>query len=413
MSLHRILVVDRSPELANAVRLAMGNQRRCEVVHLPRAGQLLEIADTEGPWDAVVAGPTQATQAALRRLATLRESCPELGLLVAVNGSEPADLGMFVHARPDELVRLPVAVTALRSAVIDTLRAAEARRAAARAPVEPAERYATIYAVTGPTGGSGKTMVALNLAYLLAHRQAGRVIVVDLDLQFGEIAPALQLYGTQTLHHVLFDERGRPHDPTTVAEALAESLHPCPGGFTVLPAPHDPAAADAIRAEQLALLLELLKTRADMIVLDTATGLGEPVLVALDHADHVVTVTQIDMPGAANLRAFLETLDQLGVGADRRTIVLNKELTNTGLSSADIVKVIGPIGGAVPFDAAIMRALNLGLPVCAAEPTHPAARAIVAALEPLLPAAPKTPNSARRSHGGSGGAALRTRWWSR
>ncbi|MGH8931144.1 MAG: AAA family ATPase [Egibacteraceae bacterium] len=391
MSTHRILVVDGGPHLVDAVRLAMDEQYPCEVVQLVQDGQLREVVDGDGPWDAIVAGPTQGTQPALRRLADVCEARPDVGLLVTVDGPEPADLHRFDPTRPDELVRLPVAIGALRAAIAGTIRAAHSRRSRvwSTATRGPRGHRAMMYAVSGPTGGSGKTTLAINLAYLLSERGAGRVVLVDLDLQFGEVAPALRLRPTQTIHHVVFDEFGRPHDTDHAAEALPMSLYEAPGGFSVLPAPRDPAW-DAIRPEHLTMLFEVLQTQADIVVLDTPAGLGETTLTALDHADHAVAVTQIDLPGVTSLQSFLRTLDQLGYNPNDRTVVLNKELEGTGLSGADLIEVIAPVGGSVPFDPDVTRALNSGLPVCAAEPDAEVTLAIVNALTPMLPAAHPT-----------------------
>jgi MinD-like ATPase involved in chromosome partitioning or flagellar assembly len=156
----------------------------------------------------------------------------------------------------------------------------------------------------------------------------------------------------------------------------------------VLSAPSDPAEGDRVGPDQLTMLIGLLRARADVVVLDTPTGLGESTLAALDAADHVVAVTQVDVPGVTNLQSFLSTLDQLGIDEEHRTVVLNKELANTGLTTADIEQVLGRLGGSVPFDPGVTRALNSGLPVCAAEAGHAASKAILSTLTPLLPAMP-------------------------
>jgi pilus assembly protein CpaE len=380
----RILVLDRRGELAGRLRSAFPGDDRPEIVHLSRTTQALVALHEEGPWDAIVAGPSEEHLAGLRRLAAVRAAAPDVGLLVTVNGTEPADLSVLVKARPDELVRVPAGRAQLRAAVEATLRAAAARRGDHGERVIVLDRpLARTVAVSGPTGGCGKTTIAVNLAALLA---AGgkRVVLVDLDLQFGEVSAALGLAPGGSIYDVCYDEADRPLDDAALAEALADALVRVPAGFDVLPAPRDPAQADAIGPDEVARVLAALRARADEVVVDTATGLHDVGLVALDLADHVIGVSQVDVPGVANLRSYLATLDRLGVAAERRTVVLNKDMPDSGVTAADAVAVLGPVAGALPFSAGAVRALNAGRPLCDAAPDDPAARALRAALSPLL-----------------------------
>lgn len=394
----RILVVERSSALTEELSAAFRRADGPEFVHLRQTTHLIDVVLDQGPWEMVVAGPSEESQAGLRRLVELREVAPDLGLLVVVDGTDPADLGAFVRSRPDELINLPATRTDLRNAVLATLEAVEGRRSTTvvvSAPAEagttrldagePSAPRATVFAIGGPTGGSGKTFVAVNMAYLLARAPGRRVVLIDLDTQFGEITAALQLRPANTMHDILYDEQDRAHDDAELAEALIESLTDTPYGFSVLPAPKDPVQADAIGPDEVARILVAVREQADFVVLDTPTGLREIGLAALDYTDHIVAVTQIDVPGLYNLRSFLDTLDRLGVEEGKRSTILNKDLPEAGVTSDDAVAVLGPVTGSVKFSAAVGRALNAGRPMCEMDPSHEVSRALVTALAPLLP----------------------------
>lgn len=393
----RVLVIDRARTLAVELREAFEDDDGLqsegpEIVHLARTTQAVEVIADEGPWDAVVAGPSEASRTGLRRLAELRAHEPDVGVLAAVNGTEPADVQTLVRARPDELVRLPMApdqlAVALRS-TIDTARSRREQHAPAPAPApapEPTpQRTARILTVGGPTGGCGKTTLAINLASMLARETDRRVVLVDLDLQFGEVTAALQLRPPHTIYDLLFDEADRPLGAEEVAESLDGSLTPTEAGFEVLAAPRDPVQADAITTDQVEMLLEAVRGHADEVIVDTPTGLRDQTVIALDYADHLVAVTQVDVPGVANMRSYLDTVDQLGLDAEQRTVVLNKELAESGVSGDDARQVLGPVAGSLPFTPGVMRALNSGRPFCEVEPDHQTTKALRAALAALLP----------------------------
>ncbi len=385
----RVLVVDRRSELAESLRAALVGDDRPEIVHLRRTTQVLDVLAEGGHWDALVAGPSEESGAGLRRLAAIRKADPDLGLLVTINGKDPADLGALVKARPDELVRVPATTTALRNAVLAAVDVSQSRRAAATGvpvrQVETQTRVGAVYTVGGPSGGCGKTTVAVNLAAMLGRLGKHRVVLVDLDVQFGEVTAALQLRPVHTIHDVMFDSKGHRASGAEITEALASTLIETPYGFSVLPAPPDPLQGDAITADDVAHVLAVLRDQADYVVVDTPTGLQEVALAALDHSDEIVVVSQVDVPGVANLRTFLAMLQRLDVDPDHQHVLLNKEVLDSGVTAADAIEVLGPVAGTMPFDPGVLRALNEGRPFCVVEPHHPVSRRLCQALAGILP----------------------------
>lgn len=407
----RVLVLDRRPELTEKLRTALVGDDRPEIVHLARTTHALEVLTQDGPWDVLVAGPSEESGAGLRRLAQIRESDPTLGLLVAVNGKEPADLGAFVRARPDEFLRVPAGPAALRTALLAAADASSERRGTGpREVVSSTEEHPTrlgrIYTIGGPTGGCGKTTVAVNLAAMLGRSGTHKVVLVDLDVQFGEVTAALQLRPANTIYDVLFDSADQRASGAEVAEALATNLTPTPYGFSVLPAPRDPVQGDMVSADDVVQLLASLRQTADYVIVDTPTGMREGALAALDMSDDIIVVSQVDVPGVANLRTYIGMLERLGVELQHQHVLLNKEMVESGITAHDAIELLGPVAGTMPFDAAVLRALNEGRPLCATEPDHPVSRKLWVALSGLLPpdSQPPAPASDAKSQ---------VRWWQR
>jgi len=407
----RVLVVDRRSELTERLRTVLNGDDRPEIVHLPRTTRAVSVVNEDGPWDVVVAGPSEESGAGLRRLVEIRESDPTLGLLVTVNGKDPADLGALVKARPDEIVNVPASPAALRAAMHTATAAVAERRATvhetAARQIDTKTRLGHVYTVSGPTGGCGKTTVAVNLAAILGRSGTHKVVLVDLDVQFGEVTAALQLRPAHTLHDVLFATADLRATGAEIAESLATDLTETPYGFSVLPAPRDPVEGDAVAADDVVQLLTSLRHQADYIVVDTSTGLREGVLAALDVSQDIVVVSQVDVPGVANLRTFISMLERLGVEPGHQHVLLNKEMAGSGVTARDAIEILGPVAGTMPFDPAVLRALNEGRPLCATDPHHPVAKKLWRALEPLLPPEAAPPPEATNDTSG------KTRWWHR
>jgi pilus assembly protein CpaE len=233
------------------------------------------------------------------------------------------------------------------------------------APPQP--RQAKVIVVVSPKGGSGKTAISSNLGVALAQRHPGRVVAVDLDVQFGDLALAMSL----TVQHTLAQlSRTAQLDATTVKVFLTPSEH----GLFVLAGANDPVDADSISHEHISLVLPLLAQNFDYVIVDTPAGLDERTLAAIECATDLLLVSSLDVPSIRSLRKALDALDHLGVKAERK-FVLNRADAKVGLNPSDAGEAIGiKISCSIPSSREIPLSLNLGTPVVISEPKSAVAR---------------------------------------
>ena len=228
-----------------------------------------------------------------------------------------------------------------------------------------------VISVVSPKGGVGKTTVATNLAVGLALTGRHSTVLVDLDLQFGDVASALNLDPEHSLPDTVYGPASRD---TMVLKTFL-TLHET--GLYVICGPESPAAADSITTHQVSHLLQMLASEFQYVVVDTGPGLSEHVLAAMDDSSDLVLVTRMDVPGVRGLRKELDALTELGMVSDSRCVVLNFTDSRAGLSVADAEATIGSaIDISLPRSKAILRSVNQGVPLLQSGGRDPMAKAL-------------------------------------
>jgi len=390
----KILVLERSADLAEEIReAAAGIDPEVEVVVCNRVGAVSDVIAQQGPFTVLFAGPSLASRSGLRRLAALHEDCPATSILLAFSDRPDASLREIVQAGGDDILRLPFDPDDL---VIALERALDigGRRLAGVAPkpqpgviplpVAPAiPTQARVFTVSSATGGCGKTFMATNMALFLARHTGRRVVLVDLDLQFGEVSTALRLRPNYTIYDALHrDDDG----DFNFGDHLDEFLVTHEGGFSVLAAPKDPAEADRIGPADVTRILDVLRSHCDYLVVDTPAALTEIVLAAFDVSEHLFSLATVDLPSVRNLGVFLQTLDKLRIPSDNISLILNKAERDVGLDIGQITRLF-PQGfkAVLPYAREVSRSINMGMPVLASDPTAEVSRKLAACLLDYLP----------------------------
>jgi pilus assembly protein CpaE len=238
---------------------------------------------------------------------------------------------------------------------------------AERDEVDDRRRVVTVFA---PKGGSGKTVMSTNLACAL-HRRGATVCLVDLDLEFGDVAVALQLAPDRTSVDAL--------SPVAVSDAdlIAQVTTQYKPGFDCVLAPIEPGHAEKISGDLVTRILIQLRTQYDYVVVDSPSEFTEQVLAALDLSDAQVLLCNPEIPSIKNLRLTLDMLDLLGYSRQSRAIVFNRADAAAGLTPEEVEATLGaPIAVSVPASREIPASINRGVPLVASKPTHPVSRAI-------------------------------------
>ncbi|CAI9406813.1 AAA family ATPase [Aestuariimicrobium sp. T2.26MG-19.2B] len=298
---------------------------------------------------------------------------PELVLIDAtVDPSEALGISGWVVERFGAPVVLisddaSLGLQAMRAGVRDMLRVTsspgEARDAISRnrrlaGSNGDAVHRGRVVTVASPKGGVGKTTITTNIAVGLALGTQLPVVLVDLDLHFGDVASALNLEPEYTLPETA--RAALAGDPL----ALKPYLTRHETGLWVVAGSDDPVAADAVTAQEITSLLRTLTLDFAYVVVDTAPGLAEATLTALDLTSDLVLVTGLDVPGVRGLRKEIETLNELSMLMETRQIVLNFADPSRGLSVADVEATVrAKVDVAIPTAGIVPISVNQGIPL--------------------------------------------------
>ena len=114
-----------------------------------------------------------------------------------------------------------------------------------------------------------------------------------------------------------------------------------PSGLYAVCGAESPAAGDTVTADDVTRLLAALSREFRYVVVDTAPGLSEQTLAALDRATDVVMLTSMDVPGVRGLRKELDVLRELCMIPAGRHVVMNFADPKGGLSVRDVETTIG------------------------------------------------------------------------
>lgn len=187
-----------------------------------------------------------------------------------------------------------------------------------------------------PKGGSGSTTVATNVGIEL-HRVTGqRVLLVDLDLELGEIASQLGVRPRFSFIDLVRNIHRMDGD------LLSSYIESHKSGVQVLSAPFEPELEEAVGAEEITRALGLLRSHYDYVLTDTSRSLAAPARAALHAADQIFVVTNMDVPSLRNLKRCLPVLNQLTAGdPDRLRLVVNRFNTKSLVNLKDIEETLG------------------------------------------------------------------------
>mgnify|MGYP001076503973 CR=1 FL=1 len=370
----RVLIVDDVPESRDNLERLLRFEPDIQVIGKASKGQEgIELAVRLQP-SVILMDMTLPDMDGVQATLAITAQAPGAGVIMLSVQSDPDLLRQAMLAGAREFLVKPFRFEELIEAVrrvAQLARPVQVVMAAPAAGVTPPHtgvpgREATVIAVLGTKGGVGRTFVATNLAIVLHRRTGKRVVLVDTDLGFGDVAVMMNVTKAKTWFDVA--QLGASLD----AELLEDILTEHSSGIQLLLAPFKPQDAEVITSEHFQSAMRHLRHMADFVVIDTRPGFDELMLAVMDHADCLLYLLTMEMTAIKDAKQFLEVAELLGYRNKRLYLALNRMNAYSGIPVADIEENLKQelVARIVDDPAPVLRSVNEGTPFVEVQPEH-------------------------------------------
>lgn len=234
-------------------------------------------------------------------------------------------------------------------------------------------------------GGVGRTLLAINLAIAIRRMTGKKVALVDLDLQFGDVAIMMHLQPKHTIAALAREvaDSGQMEDDLVTAHL---TLHEG-SGVQVMTAPVRPDEADLIKGPHVDQILRKLKEKFHYIVVDTPSHLSDTVLTSLELSDLVLLLLTMELPTIKDGKLMLEIMQTFGYTAEKVKVVMNRESAGGSFKKKDVEDTLeAEVIATIPSEGqVVMPSVNEGEPFMLRSPDSVISKAIMDMVKMIVP----------------------------
>ncbi|MFZ5989751.1 MAG: AAA family ATPase [Bacillota bacterium] len=376
----KVVIVDDTEETRNNVKTLLSFEKRIEIIGEAENGEEAIFIVKESRPDVVLMDINMPVMDGIKATEEISMSVPETAVIIMSVQGETEYLRKAMAAGARDFLNKPFSSDDLINTVLKVYDIESQRRQHSNVTRVKEEVKSRIISVFSTKGGVGKTTIASNIAVSLARTTKKRVALVDLDLQFGDVAIMLNASVKNTISDLI--KEINMLDSDSMEDYLVTHF----SGVRVLPAPVKPEYAEYITSSHVEKILNTLKEYYHYIIVDTSASFHETVLTALDMSDKILLVSTLDLPTIKNVKSGLDVMETLRYPKEKINIILNKASEQFGIKYKDFENTLKhQIWAYIPEDSqTVITSANKGFPFVMTRTETKVAKAILTISNDLI-----------------------------
>jgi pilus assembly protein CpaE len=364
----RVLIVDDVQESRDNVERLLKFESDIEIIGTASRGQeAIDFALAKRP-DIILMDVNMPDMDGITATRTIMSQLPGVGVIMMSVLNEPDVLRRSMTAGAREYLVKPFSLDEL----LDGIRTVHANApkiqvqqvvtqdagTTSTAPTRQAGKGVVI-CVAGVKGGTGRSMVATNLAVAIRQQSQQRVALIDANIAFGDIGVMMNISDSKTMLDAV------PYLRQVDAELINNIVVEHGSGVQLLLSPPSPQEAEVVTADLVKSLVSVMTGLFDVIIIDTRPSFDDLNLAVFDSSDILLLMVTMDMTAIKDARQFIEVTELLGYPEDRLRLVLNRSNTYSGIPAAEIGESLRrPLWARIPDEPGpVLRSVNEGVPL--------------------------------------------------
>lgn len=195
---------------------------------------------------------------------------------------------------------------------------------------EEQTKNAKVIAFFSSKGGVGKSVLSLNSAIALSREKNKKTLLVDMDLQFGDISMLVNQYSQKTILDVIDDGQVDSY------ENIKPYLYKYNENLDMLFAPRKPEAAEFIGKESIENIVKIIQKNYEVIIFDTGINFNDSTLYILDLAETILFVSTMEIVSLKNSKLGFGVMKSLGYEKDKVKLIVNRFNSSYGISKTEV-----------------------------------------------------------------------------
>jgi pilus assembly protein CpaE len=346
-----------------------------DVVFIPHVGGLPELKKViaSDASDVVILDLPTTQESDLEIIETLLQEDHELHMMLVSPDRSVEFLLRAMRAGVRQVLPAPLDIASVKQALVHV----SGRQ---RKLLSLDEDMGQVLALVGSKGGAGTTFLATNLAYALS-RQGKRVAVLDLNFYFGDAG--IFLGDSKSVSNTVeLARKAEQLDPVLLEASMvkvSDRLH-------ILMAPDSPEHVKYVMPADVEKIIRMARSCYEFVVIDVPGNLDPLAVKALDSADLIYLVLQLNFPFVRAAKRIVDEFRELGYPNDKLRVIINRmergDVKPEDVEKATLIKAIRTIPNS---HLAVTESINQGVPILELNPRNPVSTALQEWAQELAP----------------------------